>query len=954
MTEAVLGFKIDSTPASSAAVDLDKLTAAATRTGQAVDKLEAEAAGLGTVLKKAGDDARSALPPVENLGRSFGSQDDHVRAFRMEVERLTLKFRPLAQATQQYEATVTDIQRAHKLGAITAQEMTAALDRERQAYERLKTAATAAGSAVKAANSNRGGAQSFNSANATAQFQDIAVTAAMGMNPLMIGLQQGTQLASVVGSMERPVSGLAAAFTSLLSPVSLVTIGLTAGTAALIQYFTTAESGAESTSKLFEEQNDIIRQAATLWGDAAPQLKAYVDELDRADKITQGRQAAEILAGRELEGLSENLDSIKQQGAEAFRALRGDPNNAIIIRDLREAWGDLRDRLDDGTASMADLNRVQRELSNAVAQYGVPEVQKFSDAFDKVTEAIYRGVEAAQKARTAWIAALAGGANVQDILSGATFTEDGRTFRSADFVPFSAPTPGRRPNIELSGDPDDVSIINSDGRRVGVPIPGQKPNQFELEKEADAVDDVTKAYRRAQDAKADFWLDLSFQERQAGRSAMDQQIATTLTRYGFNEDLQSPEASALRQQMRSDEAKGLFKDFFSGAYQEAWANGGKIGDALGKAALNAAQKATEKAWEAVFDKLASAASSWLLGGTSLGSGSFATSGVSGVTTTLGALLGVGGASAANDNRSAGIASNIPTTDIASYIATAAQKRGIDPNVALAVAKSEGGLKSWNLQSNYVKNGVREPSFGPFQLYKGGGLGNEFMARTGLDPALAANGPAGVDFALDHAAKNGWGAWYGAKNSGIGNFEGIGKTSKAIEDLGSAATATAQMTTGLGQTLASIPQALMANGGGSGLLSGLTKYGMGLFSGSAQFAGAWASGGIGLYANGTDYAPGGLSIVGERGPELLNLPQGSGVMNNHKLMEALNDNRSGGGGGIAGIRLFVDQDGNWQAKVESIARGTASEVSGSRLAQYSDQQRRGGFGTTQRRYNSQKG
>lgn len=951
MTEAVLGFKIDSTPASSAAVDLDKLTAAATRTGQAVDKLETEAAGLGAALGKAGDDARKALPAVDGLGRSFGSQDDHVRAFRMEVERLTLKFRPLAQATQQYEATVGEIQRAHKLGAITAQEMTAALDRERQAYERLKTAATAAGSAVKAANSNRGGAQSFNSANATAQFQDIAVTAAMGMNPLMIGLQQGTQLASVVGSMERPVSGLAAAFTSLLSPVSLVTIGLTAGTAALIQYFTTAESGAESTTKLFEEQNDVIRRAATLWGDAAPQLKAYVDELDRADKITQGKEASEILAGRELEGLSDNLDSIKQQGAEAFRALRGDPNNAIIIRDLREAWGDLRDRLDDGTASMADLNRVQRELSNAVAQYGVPEVQKFSDAFDKVTDAIYRGVEAAQKARTAWIAALAGGTNVQDILSGATFTENGRTYQSNAFAPTGAiPVPGRRPLNELDGDPGPLTILNSDGRLTGVPVPGQKPNQFELEKEADAVDDVTKAYRRAQDAKADFWLDLSFQERQAGRSAMDQQIATTLTRYGFNEDLESPEANALRQQMRSDEAKGLFKDFFSGAYQEAWANGGKIGDALGKAALNAAQKATEKAWEAVFDKLASAASSWLLGGTSLGSGSFATSGVSGATTTLGALLGVGGASTANDNRSAGIASNIPTTDIASYIATAAQKRGIDPNVALAVAKSEGGLKSWNLQSNYVKNGVREPSFGPFQLYKGGGLGNEFMARTGLDPALAANGPAGVDFALDHASKNGWGAWYGAKNSGIGNFEGIGKASKAIEDLGNAASSTAQMTTGLGQTLASIPQALMASGGGSGILSGLTKYGMGLFSGSAQFAGAWLKGGIGLYANGTDYAPGGLSIVGERGPELLNLPQGSGVMSNHKLMQALNDN-NGQRANAGAANLNVNVMG---ANGDDHVRMLVQQGVGEAMREYNEQQRRGGFGQTQTRYTSQKG
>ena len=42
-----------------------------------------------------------------------------------------------------------------------------------------------------------------------------------------------------------------------------------------------------------------------------------------------------------------------------------------------------------------------------------------------------------------------------------------------------------------------------------------------------------------------------------------------------------------------------------------------------------------------------------------------------------------------------------------------------------------------------------------------------------------------------------------------------------------------------------------------------------------------------YAGGTDFARGGPSCVGERGPELVNLPRGSQVVPNHKL----------GGGGI---------------------------------------------------------
>ncbi len=44
-----------------------------------------------------------------------------------------------------------------------------------------------------------------------------------------------------------------------------------------------------------------------------------------------------------------------------------------------------------------------------------------------------------------------------------------------------------------------------------------------------------------------------------------------------------------------------------------------------------------------------------------------------------------------------------------------------------------------------------------------------------------------------------------------------------------------------------------------------------------------------YAGGTDFAHGGLSLVGERGPELVNLPRGSQVLNNSDTQKALNKN-----------------------------------------------------------------
>ena len=113
--------------------------------------------------------------------------------------------------------------------------------------------------------------------------------------------------------------------------------------------------------------------------------------------------------------------------------------------------------------------------------------------------------------------------------------------------------------------------------------------------------------------------------------------------------------------------------------------------------------------------------------------------------------------------------------MAAHIRATAVKYGIDPEVALRVAKSEG-LSTF--QSSVPRTGKgsyngREDSWGAFQLYKGGGLGNEFQKATGLDPSDPANEKATIDYALKHASQNGWGSWYGAKNTGIGNREGIG-------------------------------------------------------------------------------------------------------------------------------------------------------------------------------------
>lgn len=120
-----------------------------------------------------------------------------------------------------------------------------------------------------------------------------------------------------------------------------------------------------------------------------------------------------------------------------------------------------------------------------------------------------------------------------------------------------------------------------------------------------------------------------------------------------------------------------------------------------------------------------------------------------------------------------------------YIRKAAVARGIDPDKAVRVARSEG-LKPDTWQSNVMKGSHREPSYGPFQLLVGGdnpnfpsGMGDAFKRSTGLDPSDPKNAYATVDFALDQAVNGGWSPWYGAKAAGITGRSGIGPGAKAL-------------------------------------------------------------------------------------------------------------------------------------------------------------------------------
>lgn len=79
-----------------------------------------------------------------------------------------------------------------------------------------------------------------------------------------------------------------------------------------------------------------------------------------------------------------------------------------------------------------------------------------------------------------------------------------------------------------------------------------------------------------------------------------------------------------------------------------------------------------------------------------------------------------------------------------------------------------------------------------------------------------------------------------------------------------------------------------------------------------------------YANGTSFAPGGMALVGEHGPEFVNLPAGAQVYSNNRVIAPSQASFGGGaGGGMTrmAIDIFVKDDG----KIGAIARQEAGSV-----------------------------
>lgn len=278
MTTATLGLAVDSSSVVSATPALDKMTAASMRAEGAAEQLAQASRGSSAGMQQLSGAVKTATTGVSALAARS------VEAGRA-IERMSA-------------TSVAGFQR-----------VSASIDGMR-----------------------------YQSAGIAAQFQDVGVTAAMGMSPLMIGLQQGTQLAGQLAAMDNPIKGLGAAFGSLLSPVSLLAIGFTTLLAVGIQWGASllgasndADRALANTAMSLDQVNSAISSLTDITDGYA---RAILDTSDSQSAATRS-----ILANSEKEFNAKksllDLELKRQQALIATQQLELAQSQTRLGQDVR-------------------------------------------------------------------------------------------------------------------------------------------------------------------------------------------------------------------------------------------------------------------------------------------------------------------------------------------------------------------------------------------------------------------------------------------------------------------------------------------------------------------------------------------------------------------------------------------------------------------------------------------
>ncbi len=292
---ATLGIRIDASDADTAAPKLDNLAKSGENAERstrgvtsATSQMQAAIAGaIGAINANTGA-VGSLQSQMERLRGSTQSAGDGTASLEQRLARLKASVDPLGNAIDRVSAEISELNMMHAAGAISAADHARYLEvltsratqfQARQAMMNMSMVGGARSAKL----------QSHEMLNLSRQFADIAVTGAMGMNPLMILVQQGPQIADVLGTARARGIGLSDMFKQIAGAVApFIKAVLNIGTIAGIGFgaFSLAARGASN------EINTSLKAVQKEFGYTDKQIKKLEDS-----GVSLGYTMGDVMSG---------------------------------------------------------------------------------------------------------------------------------------------------------------------------------------------------------------------------------------------------------------------------------------------------------------------------------------------------------------------------------------------------------------------------------------------------------------------------------------------------------------------------------------------------------------------------------------------------------------------------------------------------------------------------------
>lgn len=371
--------------------------------------IDGNASGGKAALEAAGTAARGAKGEIKDLGTAAKATAD-------DMGKLTTAEARVVRDTRQLEAAqVATADGLTRVSAGTRRAMAEVVDFA-EAQRRAGRESRALGESQAMAAGSVG--------TLVAQFNDVGMMLAAGQNPLMLAIQQGTQITQVIGPLGAAgaVRALGTAFVQMVSPLNLATLGIIAAGGFIVQWLTSSAdqvkslddrldelaSSVEAFAKSSERATTPVKVLEAQFGTAAVKARQLLQDMAELDRRSAANSVKQTITGFS-DDLRVNVPRF-DTGDQARMADFLDLNimfreSRIEINSVLTALGQLS-QAPDLTAQIAAAERLRDSFEHAAQASG--KMSQTEDAFlariNKLVSELYtlqgkdQGAEALSKA----------------------------------------------------------------------------------------------------------------------------------------------------------------------------------------------------------------------------------------------------------------------------------------------------------------------------------------------------------------------------------------------------------------------------------------------------------------------------------------------------------------------------------------------------------------------------